>query len=129
AVLTAEDDAVAEHPALLVHERRVARLADLQPGHVPREAVVSGLERPLAREEPLAQRRLVPDADRLAHRVVLRYGIAEVRDPGPALPLREGAAHAALDRVERGAQQTVREDAGRGRHLHLEPDGGCGVKR
>ena len=99
------DGAVAEHLAALVAERAVAHLADREAGHVAREAVVGGGQRVGTAEEPLLERRLVPQADRLAHRVVLPGGIAEVGDPVPALPLRELAAHAALDRVERRVAQ------------------------
>ena len=101
------DRAVAEHAAALVAERAVAHLADLQAGDVAREAVVGSGERVGAAEEPLLQRRLVPHADRLAHRVVLAGRIAEVGDPVPALPLGELAAHAPLHGVERRVQERV----------------------
>ena len=70
-VARVERDAVAEHAAVLVAERGVARLADLHRRHVVDEAVVDRLERVLAAEDPLLQGRLVPDADRLADGVVL----------------------------------------------------------
>ncbi len=41
---------------------------------------------------------------------MLLDGVAEAGDPVPALPLRERAAHAALDRIERGVPERARRE-------------------
>ena len=84
-----EDRAVADHLPVLVAERRVAHLADLEPEHVVREDPVGGRESVGPREVPLAERRLVPDPDVLPDGVVLADRVAEVGRPVPAFPLHE----------------------------------------
>ena len=122
-VARVEGDAVAEHAAVLVEEARVAGLADLHRGHVVGEAVVERLDRVGAAEDPLLQRRLVPDADGLAHGVMLLDRVAEVGDPIPALPLGEGATLPTLDRIEGGLAQALGGDGRNGRRHELDAGG------
>ena len=107
----AEDGAVHDHLALLVADRAVADLADLQRRHVVGEQRVGQRHRIGAAQVPLAQRRLVPQAARRPRRLMLGDRVAEVRRPGPALPVGPGRARLSLDRVERSAMQVS------GRHL------------
>ena len=95
-----EDDTVTEHPAVLIEEAGVACLTNLDRSHVIGKAVVDSLECVGTTEDPLLQRRLVPNTNGLANSVMLVEGIAEVGDPRPALPLREVAAIATQDAVE-----------------------------
>ena len=102
-----EDRAVADHLSVLVAERRVPDLADLEPEHVVREDPVGRRAARPGPEAPLAKRRGVPDADVGADRVVLGDGVAEVLGPVPALPVDELAAQLALEAVEGGADDVV----------------------
>src|SRR2546428_1894655 len=99
-VVEAEDRAVSDHLSVGVAERRIADLAARKAEHVVREDPIGGAQRVRSAEVPLAQRRLVPDADTLANRPVLGDGIAEVVGPEPAFPVHELAPELALGCVE-----------------------------
>jgi hypothetical protein len=85
--LAAVADAVADHLPVLVAEGCVADLPDLEIEHVVREDPVGGLQGVGPGEVPLAQGRLVPDADALANgsmlRGWLRNGWARANPPIP----------------------------------------------
>ena len=99
-VVELEDRAVADHFPVLVAERRVADLPDLQTGHVVGEDPVGGAQRVRSSKVPLAQRRLVPHSGVLPDGAVLRDGVTEVVGPPPPLPVHELTAQLALDGVE-----------------------------
>ena len=103
-----EDRAFADHLAVLVTERRVPHLPDLEAQHVVREDSVGRLHGVGAAERQLAQRRRVPDTDVVADRVVLGDGVAEVLGPVPAFPVEVlDDAHRALRAVERRPQGLI----------------------
>ncbi len=77
----AEDGAVHDHLALLVADRAVADLADLQRRHIVGEQRVGQRHRVGAAQVPLAQRRLVPQAARRPRRLML--GARRRRSPPP----------------------------------------------
>src|SRR5205807_9440770 len=76
-VVELEDRAVADHLAGVVAERRVPDPPALESEHVVGEDAIRGAQRVLAAEVPLPERRLVPDADTLAHSTVLRARVPE----------------------------------------------------
>src|ERR1700694_4680632 len=94
------DGAIADHGAVFVAEGAVAHLSDRQTEHVVGEDPVDGLHGAPAPKLPLAQRRLVPNANPLPHGPVLGSRVAKVIGPEPALPLHELAAGPALEAVE-----------------------------
>src|SRR5439155_7163034 len=87
-----EDGPVADHLPVLVAERPVPDLADLEAEHVVREDAVGRAKRVLAPQLPLPERRLVPEADVLTDCTMLGDRVAEVVRPVPTLPVHELAA-------------------------------------
>src|SRR5947209_19137078 len=82
-----EDGAVHDHLAVLVADRAVANLADLERCHVVAEQHVGQRKHVLAAHIPLSQRRFVPEVAGCPCGVVLRLRIAEVGGPSPPLPV------------------------------------------